>query len=298
MLGLMTAAFLALNVESPFRTDAQEVFSGCQASQNGPNGRFYGCPDWNSSITALVGETYGRDRAVELTRSTIRATLPGKPREKQQLKLKGSDFPVLVFVPADRASAGSFGFAEATMQPSAHGMRLLSCVSQTDGKTQRQRCWKALEYLAMHGPPDGAEIDAHAPIGKVAILSHRLEVPADCRVEEANEVAGRIQCEGSMLSWNTVEKHLIPSTGRWLDETLPSMMSVAGGGFSQEHLPCRVERVSSTCARLTKQLPPTGTFVIYVGTAVVEDYAVMITCAFRDEGKGFASVCNNTLSLR
>ena len=56
--------------------------------------------------------------------------------------------------------------------------------------------------------------------------------------------------------------------------------------------------MSSTCARLTKQLPPTGTFVIYVGTAVVEDYAVMITCAFRDEGKGFASVCNNTLSLR
>ena len=160
-------------------------------------------------------------------------------------------------------------------------------------------CWvKALEYLAIHGTPDGADIDAPAPVDKVSILSHRLEVPAGCRVVTASEVGGRIQCESSMLTWNTIEKRLVPSTKRWLQESIPTIKSMLGGGFSEEEVSCRVEGVLATCVRLTKQVPSKGVLNLYVGAASVEDYALMISCAFSDKGVAFPSVCNNTLSMQ
>ncbi len=204
-------------------------------------------------------------------------------------------------MPANRAGKAGFGFAEATLNTSTHRLRLVSCVSKTDGKNQRERCRKALEYLLTHGTPDGADIDASAAVGQPAILSHRLEVPAGCRLVDANEYVGRIQCDTSMstLAWNTVEKHLVPSTKRWLEETVPVMMKIDGGGFAVENLPCRLEGQSGTCARLTRQGGTAKpTFRIYVGTAVLADYAVMVTCAFAGETATFPPVCNNTLSLQ
>lgn len=297
MIGLIAWLLLDLAAASPFRTDAQAVFGECHASQNGPNGRFYGCRDWNSSITALPGETYVSSRAIEVTRSAIRGTLPGPLREEGEIKLGGSDVNALVFVPADEADPKSFGFAEAIMLPFPSGPRLLTCVSRTDGKAQRDRCRSALEYFATHGTPDGAEISAPPPIGKAAIGSRALEVPPGCQVAAANEVAGRLQCESSFLSWNTIEKRLVPSTKRWLEEALPSFISSAGGGFSDERIPCRVENVPASCVRLTKEVPSKGTFRVYVGTAIVEDHAVMIICGFFDRAQGLAPVCNNTLLL-
>jgi hypothetical protein len=41
MMGLIVPTLLELAAASPFRADAQNVFGGCHASQNGPNGRFY-----------------------------------------------------------------------------------------------------------------------------------------------------------------------------------------------------------------------------------------------------------------
>jgi hypothetical protein len=218
----------------------------------------------------------------------MRGTLPGRVREEGEIKLGGTNVTVLVFVPADEADPKSFAFAEATMLPSPSGMRLLTCVSRTDGKVQRDRCRRALEYLANHGTPDGAEISAPAPIGKAAIGSRALEVPAGCRVAAANEVAGRLQCESSFLSWNTIEKRLVPSTTRWLEEVLPLFTAPAGGGFSDERIPCRVESMPASCARLTKEVPSKGTFRLYVGTTVVGDHALMVACAFFDRGQGFA----------
>ena len=290
-------ALLTLGAASPFRADAQQTFKDCQASANGPNGRFYGCPDWNSSITALPGNSSMGGHELELVRSSTRATLPGEVREAGQIKLKGGDFPALVFVPADKAGAAAFGFAEATMKASPRGLRLVTCISQTDGKEQRRRCKKALEYLVVHGTPDGANIDTPASSGQPAILSHRLEVPAGCKVDIANEVAGRIQCDSSMLSWNTIEKRLVPSTKRWLDELIPALVTTAGGGFTVEHLPCKVEGELANCGRLTKQGISDPPFSIYAGTTVVGDHAVMVACGFLDEHAGFPPVCNNTLSL-
>ena len=296
-MGLIASILLELAAASPFRADAQDIFGGCHASQNGPNGRFYGCPDWNSSIGAFPGETYVRARAIVMTRSAMRGALQGPLREEGEIMLGGTDTTVLVFVPADEADPKSFGFALATMLPSPSGMRLLTCVSRTDGKVQRDRCRRALEYLATHGAPDGAEISAPAPIGKAAIGDRALDVPAGCRVAAANEVAGRLQCESSFLSWNTIEKRGVPSTTRWLEEAIPSFTAAAGGGFSDERIPCRVETVPARCARLTKEVPSKGTFRLYVGTAVVKDHAVMIACGFFDLGQGFAPVCNHTLLL-
>src|SRR5215471_13503055 len=214
---LLASALLALGAASPFRPDAQAIFKDCQPIQNASHGRFYGCPDWNSSITNLPGKASKGGHELDLVRSSMRAALPGELREERQVKLTGGNLPALVFVPADKVAAATFGFAEATIKTSPPGLRLVSCVSQTDGKEQRQRCRRALEYLLKHGTPDGVDIDAPAPVGEPAILSHRLEVPAGCKVDIANEVAGRIQCNSSMFSWNTIEKRLVPSTKRWLD---------------------------------------------------------------------------------
>src|SRR5215475_9268158 len=87
----------------------------------------------------------------------------------------------------------------------------------------------------------GCDWGPESPLGEPAILSHRLEVPAVCQVDVANEVAGRIHCDSSMLSWNAIEKQLVPSTKRWLDELIPALIRAAGGGFAVEHLPCKVE---------------------------------------------------------
>jgi len=103
----------------------------------------------------------------------------------------------------------------------------------------------------------------------------------------------------STLAWNTVEKHLVPSTKRWLEETIPVMMKIDGGGFAVENLPCRLEGQSATCARLTRQgTTAKPTFRIFIATTVLADYAVMITCAFAGETATFPPVCNNTLSLQ
>jgi len=298
MSALLTFALLALGAASPFRPDAQAIFKDCQPIQNASRGRFYGCPDWNSSITALPGNLSMGGHELEFVRSSTRASLPGEAHEEGKIKLKGGDFPALVFVPADKSGAAEFGFAEATISASKRGLRLVTCVSQTDGKEQRRRCKRALEYLVVHGPPDGADIDAPAPpLGEPAILSHRLEVPAGCQVDLANEVAGRIHCDSSMLSWNAIEKQLVPSTKRWLDELIPALIRAAGGGFAVEHLPCKVEGEPANCGRLTKQGTSDPPFRMYVGTAVVADHAVMVACGFLDEGGGFPPVCNNTLSL-
>ena len=301
MSALVAVTLLMLASASQFRREAQELFSGCRARPNGPNGRFYECPDWNSSIATMPSNAFMGEQRLELVRATIRAALPGEVREEGQIRVSGSESPVLVFVPANAASKAGFGFAEATINTSADRLRLVSCTSRTDGKNQRERCRKALVYLLTHGTPDGANIDAPAAAGQAAILSHRLEVPPGCQLVEANEDVGRIKCDTLMstLAWNTVEKHLVPSTKRWLEETIPVMMKIDGGGFAVENLPCRLEGQSATCARLTRQgTTAKPTFRIFIATTVLADYAVMITCAFAGETATFPPVCNNTLSLQ
>src|SRR5262249_13188063 len=233
-----------------------------------------GCPDWNSSITALPGNLSMGGHELEFVRSSTRASLPGEAHEEGKIKLKGGDFPALVFVPADKSGAAEFGFAEATMTASKRGLRLVTCVSQTDGKEQRRRCKRALEYLVVHGPPDGADIDAPAPpLAEPAILSPRLQVPAACHVDVANEVAGSIHCDLSMRGCNAMERQLVPATNRGLVELIAALIRVAGGGFAVEHLPCKVGAEPASGGRLTKQGASDPPFRMYGGTAVVADHA-------------------------
>src|SRR5215475_9268157 len=129
MSALLTFALLALGAASPFRPDAQAIFKDCQPIQNASRGRFYGCPDWNSSITALPGNLSMGGHELEFVRSSTRASLPGEAHEEGKIKLKGGDFPALVFVPADKSGAAEFGFAEATISASKRGVRLGTGVS-------------------------------------------------------------------------------------------------------------------------------------------------------------------------
>jgi hypothetical protein len=43
--------------------------------------------------------------------------------------------------------------------PTPRGLRLVTCASRTDGKAERNRCRKALDYFAFRGTPDGIVID-------------------------------------------------------------------------------------------------------------------------------------------
>jgi hypothetical protein len=158
MIAISTALLLVAAMP-PFRPDAQQLFDGCVAGRNGPTGRLYGCKDWNSSITALPGVRKPVD-AIGYARSGFRTTLPGKLREEQvPLALGGRERAVLVVTPADAVASESFGFAEAAVLATERGLRLVTCASRTDGKAERDRCHKALDYFARRGTPDGIVID-------------------------------------------------------------------------------------------------------------------------------------------
>ena len=66
---------------------------------------------------------------------------------------------VLLVTPADAVASESFGFAEAVVLPTERGLRLVTCASRVDGKAERDRCSRALDYFATRGPPDGVLID-------------------------------------------------------------------------------------------------------------------------------------------
>jgi hypothetical protein len=36
---------------------------------------------------------------------------------------------------------------------------------------------------------------------------------------------------------------------------------------------------------------------LYIGTTILDGWAVMVTCGFMESGTGFAPVCNDTLAL-
>jgi len=292
------AVLVAVGSPSPFRPDAQQLFAGCRADRNGPNGRFYGCTDWNASLTGLPGFKPTSDQAVELMRSSVRGTLKGELREEKiELKLGGRNVLVLRLSPVDAAGQAEFGFAEVTIVPSGNGSRIATCVTRTDTVAQRERCARALDYMVSTGTPDGAEIDTPAAVGEAAILSHKLQVPRGCHVANANDVTGRIQCESSMLSWTTIPSKQVPSVDRWLEEIVPPVAASLGSGFTDERLPCHVEGTPTRCARLTKAVPSRGTMRLYIGTTVLDGQAVMVTCGFMEAGTGFAPVCNDTLAL-
>ena len=152
-------AVVLLAAGASFRPDAQQLFEGCLADRNGPTGRLYGCKDWNSTVTALPGVRQPGD-AMEYARSGLRTTLTGKLREEQvPLALGGRDRAVLLVTPADAVASESFGFAEAVVLPTERGMWLVTCASRVDGKAERDRCSRALDYFATRGPPDGVLID-------------------------------------------------------------------------------------------------------------------------------------------
>ena len=97
---------------------------------------------------------------MEHARSGLRTTLRGQLREKQvSLALGGRDRAVLLVTPADAVASESFGFAEAVVLPTERGLRLVTCASRVDGKAERDRCSRALDYFATRGPPDGVLID-------------------------------------------------------------------------------------------------------------------------------------------
>jgi hypothetical protein len=156
---MIALALLLVAAMPPFQPDAQQLFEGCVTAGNGPSGRLYGCKDWNSSITALPGVQKPGD-AIEYARSGFRTTLKGKLREEEvPLAVGGRERPALIVTPGDPVASGFFGFAEAAVVPTGKGLRLVTCASRTDGKAERDRCRKALDYFISRGTPDGIVID-------------------------------------------------------------------------------------------------------------------------------------------
>ena len=161
----------------------------------------------------------------------------------------------------------------------------------------RDRCRRALDYLASKGAPDG--VDPPATTSAVpAILSHRLQVPPGCQLAASTtDGAGRIQCDSSMLSWTIIPQDRVPSLTRWLDSVIPVIQSSVGGGLSEERGPCHIEGASGTCAVFTKDSPGRGRMRFYSGVAAVNGNALMVTCFFYAKDHQFAPVCNGSITL-
>jgi hypothetical protein len=293
----LLAALLAATSAAPFRPDARDLFSGCSAERNGPNGRFYGCKGWNASLTGLPAFKYSQEQALQIVRTAARSAIPGNVREERiERTLGDANRVVLRFYPLDAATRRAVAFAEMTVLPTRNAARMATCLVANDEAAQRERCVKILEYFATVGAPDGVDVDAPAPIGEPRIAGRPLAVPRGCKIANANEDTGRIQCDSAMLSWTTMPREQIPSVGRWLDETVPTFGSFIGKGFTDERVSCRLEGNETHCARLTKQVPR-GTMRVWIGTAVLDRWAVMVSCAFLDDGAGAPAVCKEAIAV-
>jgi hypothetical protein len=99
-------AILALSGATSFRSDAQALYAGCQAHEEGARGRFYACRDCNSAILELANTAFEAANQLELTRMALRTVLPGAHREERvMMNLGASLAPLSGFCRARRPMA-------------------------------------------------------------------------------------------------------------------------------------------------------------------------------------------------
>ena len=77
---------------------------------------------------------------------------------------------------------------------------------------------------------------------------------------------------------------------------MPTLTAALGNRFTDERVPCHLEKAPARCAHLSKQVPR-GTMRLVVGAAVLDRSAVMVSCGFLDDGKGIPAVCKDSIAF-
>jgi hypothetical protein len=274
----------------PFLPDAQQLFSGCNASANGPNSRLYECKTYSALITHhFAADWLTRAKVLELSGSAFRSGIDGSLREeKTVLNLAGKECPSLRF-------SAAFGVADVTVVSLPNGdFRAIQCVAKERDTRTKENCSRVLEYLAFKGAPEPIDIAKHPALAEPKILSRKLDVPKGCQLVVSNEVAGMIKCDSaSSLTWNVLRPP--PAAEHWLSELTKQYSEMFQGEAKQEKIACKVEGAAGQCARLSKDFPR-GKLWVYVGTTAIEGTGVMVTCTFFASTVDFDPVCNRTIT--
>jgi hypothetical protein len=295
LLALLPAQAVAAPAD--FLPDARALFAGCTPSPEGSNGRFYSCTGLSAGIVHIFAGKGTDQRSAEgMMAAAVRTLMPKEVREEPvTIELDGKTGSGIRVLPASKKAAAVFGVAEGIVVPvdggDFRGMWTV-CQRRSDRCDQRRR--DIFQYFASKGPPERVTIDKRPEVGPPKLLGRTLAVPEGCQLAVANPVTGRIQCTGSVLSWNTVS--VAPELEQWLDEIAGQMAPIIGEGFTKERLSCKVEGTAGRCLRLSKQRPE-GRFLSYLGATAIGKQGVLVACTFAEAKPGFPPVCNNTITL-
>jgi hypothetical protein len=282
-----------------FVPDARTLFAGCKPSADGSNSRFYACAGYSASITHVFGsKELAPPQVVRMMTGALRAMVPPEVQEETfTLALDGKDCSGVRLLPASKKAAEVFGVAEAVVVPLPNGdyRGLLVACQRRDARCDQQRV-KVFQYLARKGPPERVTIDKRPELGPPKLLDRTLVVPDGCRLATANPSYGRIECNGSVLSWNVVTAPVPPNPDTWQKETAAQLETSLGGGLTNQRVSCKVEKSPAKCTRLSKQRPD-GVLLSYLGATIIGGRGVMVSCTFLQSKEGFPSVCNHTITL-
>jgi hypothetical protein len=280
-----------------FVPDARALFAGCTPSDEGINGRFYACAGYSAGITHIFG-TKEMDLPQVVARMTgaLRTMVPQEAREEAfTVTLEGKNRSGVRLLPASRKASEVFGVAEIVVVPLPGGdyRAFWAACQRRDNRCDQQRL-KVFQYFARKGPPERVTIDKRPEVGPPKLLDRTLAVPEGCQLATANSSYGRIQCNGSVLSWNVIS--VPPNLEQWLKEMAAQLGPSLGGGLTSERVSCKVEGTPGKCTRLSKQRAD-GVLLSYLGATVIEGKGVMVSCTFLEAKDGFPSVCNHTITL-
>ena len=217
-----------------FLPDGRALFAGCTPSAEGSNGRFYACTGHSAGIVHMfAGKEMDLQKAEAIMAAAVRTMMPKEVREERlTIELDGKTCSGIRVLPASREAAAMFGVAEVVVVPVRGGdFRGLWVVCQRRSDRCDQQRREIFQYLAAKGPPERVTIDKRPEVGPPKLLGRTLEVPDGCQLAAANSVTGRIQCNGSVMSWNVVS--VVPKLEKWLDEVAAQMEPALGGGILQ-----------------------------------------------------------------
>jgi len=76
---------------------------------------------------------------------------------------------------------------------------------------------------------------------------------------------------------------------------VPTLTAALGNGFTDERVPCHLEKAPARCAHLSKQVPR-ETMRLVVGAAVLDRSAVMVA-ALSTTARASPTVCKDSIAF-
>jgi hypothetical protein len=283
-----------LTPAAPFLPEALPLFEGCTPLPGMTAERDYRCGD----VTAWVGESPSLNpaQALRAGRERLWARLgAGVSESRVELPLAGAP-RAAVRLSTCEGGACRGGYVSAVDVPTGL-TRSVGCVARGDGTPERSRCLELMEYLAARGNPEGLALEPGA-LARPLLPWRYLVVPAGCRLAESTATGGRLVCEDASFAWGT----LAPArgmdwVGRWREQTVAELRDTLPGAGPVEYVGCRVEGVSTRCARL-RSTGEGGEQVSWVGAAAKWNRVVLVVCSQAVDRPGFPPACNGSLELR